>query len=271
MPYKDPEQDRLYKARYRAKHRQKAREYAQAYRAGIRIPRIPKSAPPKQTSRPEPMTAEERAARQRARQQRYYAEHAEEIRAKARLRKARYLQEHPEKVRAQSRAWAAAHREVARSRARAWYFANRDRAKSSRKAWRASHRQQRNAAERAWKAANPEKVRASKNRYYIRHREIYNGYVAQRRAAKAQSQHNDLTIEQWREIKAAYGYRCVYCGKKSQRLTQDHIIPLSQGGSHTASNIVPACKPCNSRKQAGSPPVPVQPMLLTIAPAKRKK
>jgi 5-methylcytosine-specific restriction endonuclease McrA len=77
---------------------------------------------------------------------------------------------------------------------------------------------------------------------------------------------NDLSVAQWREIKVAYGHRCVYCGRKMQHLTQDHITPLSKGGSHTAPNVVPACLSCNSKKRARAPLVPVQPLLLTIAP-----
>jgi 5-methylcytosine-specific restriction endonuclease McrA len=28
----------------------------------------------------------------------------------------------------------------------------------------------------------------------------------------------------------------------------DHILALSKGGEHCATNIAPACKPCNSKK-----------------------
>ena len=61
------------------------------------------------------------------------------------------------------------------------------------------------------------------------------------------SDKNDLTAEQWRKILSAYG-RCAYCGATHVKLTMDHIIPLGKGGDHTASNIVPACKPCNDKK-----------------------
>ena len=33
-----------------------------------------------------------------------------------------------------------------------------------------------------------------------------------------------------------------------ERLTQDHVIPLSKGGQHIKENIVPACPSCNSKK-----------------------
>jgi len=44
---------------------------------------------------------------------------------------------------------------------------------------------------------------------------------------------------------------CYYCGKKisSGEFTMDHIIPLSKGGKSIKSNIVLACKNCNSNKK----------------------
>jgi 5-methylcytosine-specific restriction endonuclease McrA len=83
-----------------------------------------------------------------------------------------------------------------------------------------------------------------------------------RRARKKQAPVNDMTVGQWQEIKAVYGYRCVYCGIKNVALTQDHLTPLSNGGSHTATNIVPACVSCNSKKGTGPVLKPIQPLLL---------
>jgi hypothetical protein len=73
-----------------------------------------------------------------------------------------------------------------------------------------------------------------------------------------------LTASHWQLIKAHYGFRCVYCGKKGY-LTKDHLTPQLDNGLTTMSNIVPACQPCNSRKRAGPPPVPVQPLLALCA------
>ncbi|RCG31975.1 hypothetical protein DQ384_05380 [Sphaerisporangium album] len=72
---------------------------------------------------------------------------------------------------------------------------------------------------------------------------------------------NDLTDAQWREIQVAYRFRCAYCGRRSKKLTKDHVIALSKGGPHTASNVVPACGPCNFGKQDGPAPA-YQPLLL---------
>jgi 5-methylcytosine-specific restriction endonuclease McrA len=65
----------------------------------------------------------------------------------------------------------------------------------------------------------------------------------------------DWTVTQraWAELKRRYGGCCAYCGRKTVLLEKDHIIPLSKGGLHTISNIVPACGPCNNRKHDRTP------------------
>jgi 5-methylcytosine-specific restriction endonuclease McrA len=60
----------------------------------------------------------------------------------------------------------------------------------------------------------------------------------------------DLTDEQWQAIKEFYCHCCAYCGKRPDKLTIDHVVPIVKGGHHTASNIVPACATCNHRKHA---------------------
>lgn len=44
--------------------------------------------------------------------------------------------------------------------------------------------------------------------------------------------------------------KCQYCGKhfNNKDLTIDHIIPKCLGGKSHWSNVVAACKPCNSKK-----------------------
>ena len=51
-----------------------------------------------------------------------------------------------------------------------------------------------------------------------------------------------------REVFARDGYACQYCGRQSNDLTLDHVVPRHRGGTHTWDNLVTACKACNHRK-----------------------
>lgn len=42
-------------------------------------------------------------------------------------------------------------------------------------------------------------------------------------------------------------FECVYCGTRRE-LTLDHVMPSSRGGTHSWTNLVTACKRCNTRK-----------------------
>lgn len=50
-------------------------------------------------------------------------------------------------------------------------------------------------------------------------------------------------------------WTCQYCLEKRQTkdLTFDHVVPRSQGGKTNWTNIVTACKPCNSKKDNRTP------------------
>lgn len=50
--------------------------------------------------------------------------------------------------------------------------------------------------------------------------------------------------------------KCHYCGVRltwtgALRLTADHVIPVSKGGTHKRRNLVAACEGCNRGKGAG--------------------
>lgn len=167
---------------------------------------------------------------------------------KAQAREAAYRAANPEKVRARTAAWVAANPERAKAGVAAWHVANAEKERVRSAAWRADHPdrvRERAAAYRtankdrlitynaAWSAANPDKVIARTQRHNAR-----------KRGATI----SDFTSQQWEELKEEYGSKCAYCGCTPDVLTMDHVVPLSRGGDHTESNIVPACKSCNSSK-----------------------
>lgn len=104
------------------------------------------------------------------------------------------------------------------------------------------------AAVLQWQRDNPEKVAARQRRRYAR---------------KLGAPVNDLTHAEWIAIQELFDHRCAYCGERFEgKLSQEHLTPLSKGGSHTLSNVVPACTSCNSKKARGPVLCPVQPLLL---------
>jgi 5-methylcytosine-specific restriction endonuclease McrA len=163
----------------------------------------------------------------------------------------------PEKAQARHRAYNVAHQvEI-----RAYRVAHREEERVRQAIYAATHREEKrvyNASQsegrRAWRKAHPEVSRASEKR---------------RRARKAGATINNLSAAQWREIQAAQDHCCAHCQQRCKgRLTQDHILALSNGGSHTLQNVIGVCANCNSRKGTKPSPVPVQPLLLTLAPQK---
>jgi 5-methylcytosine-specific restriction endonuclease McrA len=51
-----------------------------------------------------------------------------------------------------------------------------------------------------------------------------------------------------RAVFARDRWTCQYCGAERGKLTVDHVIPRSKGGTSQWDNIVTCCAPCNRRK-----------------------
>jgi predicted restriction endonuclease len=185
------------------------------------------------------------------------------------LRRAR-AEAHREKKAEHNRHYRITHREALALRKRQYYTSHKQEILAKQHATYLANRAHRLVQQRAYYAAHRKEHKQKSDAYRAAHPEIAHVSTARRRARKRCAPINNLTAAQWREIKAAYGYRCVYCGRKCKRLAQDHITPLSKGGPHTASNIVPACQSCNSKKNTGPPLKPVQPLLLTVSQPRAK-
>lgn len=110
-------------------------------------------------------------------------------------------------------------------------YANNEEYKKRKKKYNEENKEKIAQYKRDWCARNKEKRKISYQRYHAKKRKLP----------------NNLTLEQWNEIKQHFNNRCCYCGQ-AKKLEMEHFIPLSKGGEYTINNIVPSCKSCNSSK-----------------------
>lgn len=67
------------------------------------------------------------------------------------------------------------------------------------------------------------------------------------RALKRNTHHWHYTREQVKALFDKFNNQCAYCGIEC-KLSVDHWIPLSKGGTDVLSNLIPSCHNCNSSK-----------------------
>jgi hypothetical protein len=176
-----------------------------------------------------------------------------------------YRGKNPEKVRAATAKWDAENPE----KNKAWRETNKEKRSQQRKARYAADPAKENAQTSLYYFASKDKLRPKRRAWDAAHPEFTREKAQRRRANEAQVPVNDFTGQQWQEVQELQKHRCYYCGKRCKgKLTRDHLTPISKNGSNTLHNIIAVCNKCNSKKRANKPPVPVQPFLLLLAPAK---
>jgi len=89
-----------------------------------------------------------------------------------------------------------------------------------------------NESGRRWRQTNPESVASSKHRYRTRKTSAGGSYTA----------------AEWKALVEHYRGKCLCCGRDDVKLTADHVVPVTKGGTSNIDNIQPLCGSCNSRK-----------------------
>lgn len=134
------------------------------------------------------------------------------------------------------------------------------------KSWRRRNPERRKAIEHSYNAtyyaANREREQQRAIAFYQDNKPLYRAAKRRRyatdsapikavnnaRRARLKIGDTNVTAEAWRQLLEWFDHRCAYCLDKAPGLEMDHVIPLSRGGKHELSNIVPACERCNCSK-----------------------
>jgi 5-methylcytosine-specific restriction endonuclease McrA len=130
------------------------------------------------------------------------------------------------------------------------YLANRDRLLDRSKRWGRDNKERKLKYQREYYAKNRERIRVEQKAYRQDNPEVDRNLRRLKRVRRKELGVIDLTTQEWLEVLECFDYCCAYCFQSGVGLTQDHVVPISKGGNHTKSNVVPACVTCNSSKHA---------------------
>lgn len=100
--------------------------------------------------------------------------------------------------------------------------------------WRKNNVDRRNQLQRIW---------AKKNKEYVY-------FMNRQRRNASKNAPGKHTLKEWKELKKTYNYTCPSCLKIEPEITleEDHIVPISKGGTNYIQNIQPLCGNCNRKK-----------------------
>jgi len=128
---------------------------------------------------------------------------------------------------------------------REYHLANPEWSKEKQAAWHKENREVRYIRVKHRLVTDPE--------FLLYRRKVQANSERKRRAIKAYTQVEHITLEQYAEKLNNFNNMCWICEMPIDKLEWDHVQPLSKGGAHTLENLKPACDKCNGRKNDAWP------------------
>jgi len=113
--------------------------------------------------------------------------------------------------------------------------------------WARENREKHNEKSRRYYRNNREKS-TKKSRNWAKNNPEKNAAKGNRRRTQKTAARGSYTAGEWKALVDHYGNKCLCCGRDDVKLTADHVIPVTKGGSSNIDNIQPLCASCNSSK-----------------------
>lgn len=139
--------------------------------------------------------------------------------------------------------------------AKAWQKANPEKykqrwQKQNKKRWVEQKQDQEYMTKKAiYRQENSAKRTATAKAWNEANKQRYNLHVAtshiKRKISKEARAYKILD----KEYRRLYNSACAFCGA-TEKITMDHIIPISRSGNHSIGNLQPLCRKCNSSKKS---------------------
>jgi len=97
-----------------------------------------------------------------------------------------------------------------------------------------------------YRQINKKRIAQVSHKYHVSNRERARDASHRRRSIKM----NNGSFKIYKkELFKIYNSPCFYCGSLN-KITIDHIVPISRGGTHSIGNLVAACAFCNGSKSS---------------------
>lgn len=160
----------------------------------------------------------------------------------------KWAERYPDKARAKFRRWAALYPGDRVAAYKKYREAHPERVAATRLAYRLSGRE--TLCKRKYRELNKERLRVLDREWCARNPEKVQAKYHRRATAKRNAG-GSFSAQEWSDLKRLYGFRCLACGRHEPdiKLTVDHVIPVSKGGSNSITNIQPLCGSCNYSKR----------------------
>jgi 5-methylcytosine-specific restriction endonuclease McrA len=122
------------------------------------------------------------------------------------------------------------------------------------RAYRESTKEQRREWKRVYYQKNKKKIDTQNKEWRLKNLDawrVLNAAGCRRRQYRLRGAIGSHTTKEWENLKRIYDSTCPKCLRSEPfiKLTEDHKIPLSLGGSNNIDNIQPLCTSCNSAKR----------------------
>jgi 5-methylcytosine-specific restriction endonuclease McrA len=152
------------------------------------------------------------------------------------------------------RRYALAHPEVIRNKKRSLEQGRKDA-----KLWRLRHpysefpsilKEKARKASREYYERNAE-AQCAQHKIWLKNNRDKRNIQEHNRRARVLHNGGIFTHDEWLALCEKYSHACLRC-TKHKKLTADHVVPLSKGGSNDITNIQPLCRTCNLQKATKS-------------------
>lgn len=142
-----------------------------------------------------------------------------------------YRNKNRESINEKSREYARENREYLRSYYKIYYEENREKI---------------NLKNRTYYKNNTKRIKMYQKNFVMENRQRYRDYN-QNYYHKTRSLISTFNPMQWQQCLTHFNHQCAYCDC-TEKLEQEHVMPVSKGGHYTVDNIIPACRSCNASK-----------------------